>query len=83
MTFTKSDLQTISLALHYACQDRDGFADANHRKGPVAKQAEALIKRMDKLHRKLFNEPTMFTQLREQDRLTPSISIFDIQRTDT
>lgn len=52
---TKTDLETIRIAIDFAVQDRRGFIDAyDGEDNEYTKVAKAQIKRLQNLHRKLF-----------------------------
>lgn len=56
---TPTDIETIRIALDFAVQDRRGFIDAyDGEDNEYTKVARAQIKRLQKLHQKLFKEHT-------------------------
>jgi hypothetical protein len=75
---TATDLQIIRSALNRAIEERESYADAYSRRGPEAERALAMVAMYEKLHVKLFGEPSAVEQEREKIRNTPAVSIFDI-----
>lgn len=73
-TITKKDWKTISLALNYALQEREGFAAAvaNSCHDKVFhERAVSQMESFEKLHQKLFGVPTAHKSLADEDRKCP------------
>jgi hypothetical protein len=83
-TITANDLNIIRSALSYAVADRSSFMDAMRgcSDDPAFKRAKASVENFEKLNQKLFGEPTHHTQMVEEDRAAPKVSIFDLTRSD-
>lgn len=77
---TRHDMVALRRALHYAVQDRMGMASSWPGGTPERKAAIKLARDFDRLHKKLFGEPTAYTQQVEADRNTPSISIQELSK---
>lgn len=79
---TKADLKTIRFALNCAIDERDSYAEAYSRTGPIAEEASAAVKRFERLHRKLFGEQSANQKLQEDMAAQPAVSIFQIMKGD-
>lgn len=77
---TRKDVQTIRSALNRAIDERLSLADAYSNQGPEAEEALALVSRYEKLHAKIFGEPSDHVRHEAYLKAQPMKTIQEIAR---